>query len=356
MEPAGKEDGGVKKLDIIYFLSSMGHMEHPHLIRVQHLNGNGVYLRDVKRWLADLRGKEMPEAFSWSCKRRYKSGYVWQDLMDDDLIMPVCDSEYVLKGSQLIPNNNVPLDATRYFQKQAADDEQPIQEQASMDHAPAASNPSSQVYKHSPQYGSERSTLTEDDSMENEQVSSKLETSRLLNNDNFSLSSNSKSPPCTKTKSSKSNSSGTGASHIFRNLLTCGAVDTNDAVLVVLNRSTKITNAEMCKGDKLRGPPTAWTQQRHTAWDSNSNKDNKETGFGSPKVDSAAKVISAAYRPVGEPSCSLCGKPFKPEKLHSHMKSCKGMKTCARTSSAFVKKTPVNSSDQQSATGYFLTN
>ncbi|GKV20811.1 hypothetical protein SLEP1_g30875 [Rubroshorea leprosula] len=351
MEPAGKEDGEVKKLDIIYFLTRMGHMEHPHLLRVQHLNGNSVYLRDVKRWLADLRGKEMPEAFSWSCKRRYKSGYVWQDLMDADLIIPVCDSEYVLKGSQLIPNNNVPLDATRHFQKRAVDDEQ-----ASMDHAPAASNPSSQVYKHSPQYGSERSTLTEDDSMEHELVTSKLETSHLLNNDNFSLSSNTKSPSCTKTKSSKTNSSGTGASHIFRNLLTCGAVDTNDAVLVVLNRSTKITNSGMCKGDKLRGSPTAWTQQHHTAWDSNSKKDNKEAGFGSPKVVSAAKVISAAYRPVGEPSCSQCGKPFKPEKLHSHMKSCKGMKTCAKTSSAFVKKTPVNSSYQQSATGYFLTN
>lgn len=25
--------------------------------------------KDVKRWMADLRGKEMPEAFSWSYKR-----------------------------------------------------------------------------------------------------------------------------------------------------------------------------------------------------------------------------------------------------------------------------------------------
>lgn len=33
--------------------------------------------------------------------RRYKSGYVWQDLMDDDLITPISDNEYVLKGSQI---------------------------------------------------------------------------------------------------------------------------------------------------------------------------------------------------------------------------------------------------------------
>lgn len=30
--------------------------------------------------------------------RKYKAGYVWQDLMDDDLITPISDNEYVLKG------------------------------------------------------------------------------------------------------------------------------------------------------------------------------------------------------------------------------------------------------------------
>lgn len=31
--------------------------------------------------------------------RRYRTGYVWQDVADDDLITPVSDNEYVLKGS-----------------------------------------------------------------------------------------------------------------------------------------------------------------------------------------------------------------------------------------------------------------
>lgn len=35
--------------------------------------------------------------------RRYKAGYVWQDLLDDDLITPISDNEYVLKGSQINP-------------------------------------------------------------------------------------------------------------------------------------------------------------------------------------------------------------------------------------------------------------
>lgn len=31
--------------------------------------------------------------------RKYKAGYIWQDLMmDDDLITPISDNEYVLKG------------------------------------------------------------------------------------------------------------------------------------------------------------------------------------------------------------------------------------------------------------------
>jgi hypothetical protein len=30
--------------------------------------------------------------------RKYKAGYVWQDLKDDDLVTPVSDNEYVLKG------------------------------------------------------------------------------------------------------------------------------------------------------------------------------------------------------------------------------------------------------------------
>ena len=39
------QGGQVRRLHIIYFLSRMGRMEHPHLIRVHHLGRNGVYLR-----------------------------------------------------------------------------------------------------------------------------------------------------------------------------------------------------------------------------------------------------------------------------------------------------------------------
>ena len=37
--------GEVRRLHIIYFLSHMGRVDHPHLVRVHHFNRNGVYLR-----------------------------------------------------------------------------------------------------------------------------------------------------------------------------------------------------------------------------------------------------------------------------------------------------------------------
>jgi hypothetical protein len=37
--------GEVRRIHLIYFLSHMGRVEHPHLIRVHHFNRNGVYLR-----------------------------------------------------------------------------------------------------------------------------------------------------------------------------------------------------------------------------------------------------------------------------------------------------------------------
>lgn len=97
MEAHGRRE--VRRVHIIYFISRKGRIDHPHLLRVGHFCGNGVRLRDIKRWLAVVRGEDMPESFSWSYKRRYRTGYVWQDSVDEDLITPISDNEYVIKGS-----------------------------------------------------------------------------------------------------------------------------------------------------------------------------------------------------------------------------------------------------------------
>ncbi|KAL5209029.1 hypothetical protein ABZP36_004652 [Zizania latifolia] len=58
---------------------------------------------DVMDRLTLLRGKGMPALFSWSCKRNYKNGYVWNDLSENDVIYPSDGVEYVLKGSEIFP-------------------------------------------------------------------------------------------------------------------------------------------------------------------------------------------------------------------------------------------------------------
>ncbi|KAL6211436.1 hypothetical protein ACLB2K_016662 [Fragaria x ananassa] len=69
------------------YLVEFERLENGKARRTDLMEGKGGVV-DVKRWLADFRENDMswPETFNWSCKRRYKKGYVWQDLLDDDLI------------------------------------------------------------------------------------------------------------------------------------------------------------------------------------------------------------------------------------------------------------------------------
>ncbi|XP_075653687.1 protein SOSEKI 2 [Castanea sativa] len=92
----------IKKVQVVYYLSRNGHLEHPHYMEVTHLVNQPLRLRDVTERLTVLRGKGMPSLYSWSCKRSYKTGYVWNDLAENDIIYPSDGAEYVLKGSELV--------------------------------------------------------------------------------------------------------------------------------------------------------------------------------------------------------------------------------------------------------------
>ncbi|CAL9054683.1 unnamed protein product [Musa banksii] len=93
----------LRKVQVIYYLSRNGQLEQPHFIELPHLPNHQLRLRDVMERLTLLRGKGMPCLFSWSCKRSYKNGYVWNDLAENDIIIPADGVEYVLKGSEIIP-------------------------------------------------------------------------------------------------------------------------------------------------------------------------------------------------------------------------------------------------------------
>ncbi|KAL4352264.1 hypothetical protein GQ457_06G043480 [Hibiscus cannabinus] len=119
----------IRKVQVVYYLTRNGQLEHPHYMEVTHLlnqplrlrgnNANPIWFNstypsvfaclfilsvftDVMERLTALRGKGMPSLYSWSCKRSYKNGYVWNDLADNDVIPPSDGAEYVLKGSELV--------------------------------------------------------------------------------------------------------------------------------------------------------------------------------------------------------------------------------------------------------------
>ncbi|XP_078429338.1 protein SOSEKI 5-like isoform X2 [Wolffia australiana] len=89
-----------KKVPVVYYLSKNGQLEHPHFMEVALSSSDRLFLRDVINRLNSLRGAGMAAMYSWSSKRSYKNGYVWNDLSENDLIVPSHGSEYVLKGSE----------------------------------------------------------------------------------------------------------------------------------------------------------------------------------------------------------------------------------------------------------------
>ncbi|KAG8097162.1 hypothetical protein GUJ93_ZPchr0013g37530 [Zizania palustris] len=93
----------MRKVQIIYYLYRNGQLEHPHFMELALHPHQPLRLKDVMDRLTLLRGKGMPALFSWSCKRNYKNGYVWNDLSENDVIYPSDGVEYVLKGSEIFP-------------------------------------------------------------------------------------------------------------------------------------------------------------------------------------------------------------------------------------------------------------
>lgn len=108
-----------KKVQIVYYLSRNGLLEHPHYVEITLLANEPLRLKDVFDRLIALRGSGMPLQYSWSCKRNYKSGYVWYDLALNDIIHPAEGAEYILKGSELVEGCSERFQQLQVTNKQA---------------------------------------------------------------------------------------------------------------------------------------------------------------------------------------------------------------------------------------------
>ncbi|KAL1368528.1 hypothetical protein HN51_022682 [Arachis hypogaea] len=90
------------QVHVVYYLSCNSLLEHLHYVEITLFPNDPLRLKDVFERLTSLRGSGIPLQYSWSCKRNYKSGYVWCDLALNDIIHPAEGAKYILKGSELV--------------------------------------------------------------------------------------------------------------------------------------------------------------------------------------------------------------------------------------------------------------
>ncbi|GAA0163094.1 hypothetical protein LIER_19048 [Lithospermum erythrorhizon] len=340
----------VRTIHIIYFLCRKGHIEDPHLIRVHQLSKNGIRLRDIKRWLAELRGKDMPESFAWSYKRKYMKGYVWQDLLDDDLITPHFNNEYVLKGSEISPSLISSHDTNKEANRNISMQKEPLLEEAkekpSIEDHLIQKKSSSEIEEELPE-----STLPNDFMKVHEEI-------KKITMEN-EKSSSTKSD--NNSSSTKSKSKSHGSVKMFTNFITCRTFETKESVIVPSVKSSfdeaNKKCGEICKVQQRTNGKYYMNKPRNG---SRCDGATEPTSFCSPRKSSAIY-----YMPLNGPTCSQCGKQFKPEKLHSHMLSCKGIKAIAKGSypptippNNAVENRPLNTAEsiyRQSVSGSLLT-
>ncbi|XP_004292472.1 PREDICTED: uncharacterized protein LOC101294143 [Fragaria vesca subsp. vesca] len=298
MEGKGGAVGEIRRLNIIYFLSCMWRFDHPHLIRVDHLNRNGVFLRDVKRWLADFqeKGKSWPETFNWSCKRRYKKGYVWQDLLDDDLITPVSDNEYILKGSQMLSHScfvNIQGDSSTIKTNDTNHEQSPIENSGFC---------SNLLLK------KKKKKIKSSDEYNNKD-------SKEMGCSTTSKCSSSSSPHNSSSPQSQSESVPVGKSSkrrhlsMFRNLINCGAVNTNDAAHVRLNRDSNNNDSskDIIIGKEKRDQNAGTVGSAglfRTCMDQQKHQNHTCTTASKRADDRNQKAAASAYKPIRWPHCS----------------------------------------------------
>ncbi|PIN10578.1 hypothetical protein CDL12_16833 [Handroanthus impetiginosus] len=268
--------------------------------------------------------------------------------MDDDLITPISDNEYVLKGSEIFSDtdktdlsysekeilmqkeqSSIQEEAAKYTKTTSfKEDKQSPPSETSILISTRSS--SSAIEESSPIFGSEISSLTYDsgklevfknsvtkEQEKQEEISSLLrsKTKKVKINEK---SISSKAASADKVHFTKSTSCSDGASHMFRKLITCHAVETNDSAVVTSHKQNR-PSLNMCSSNQ-RDVRSAEMRKREKFGDShmifancNSTQHQRNNSKSSDRAKDSAKkkgelkeqrTPRAAYKPLNGPNCS----------------------------------------------------
>ncbi|TVU34907.1 hypothetical protein EJB05_16763 [Eragrostis curvula] len=383
---AGGGAGEVRRINVVYFLSRGGRSDHPHLFRVnQHYSrAGGVRLRDVKRWLSEIRGKDMPDNFSWSYKRKYKGGYVWQDLKDDDLITPISDNEYVLKGCDVrgtpphcvqAPKTTTPSSP---LDEKTRDDkdwkttcsdraDRPVEVVLTPDSDESSPKPpppaddqdspgssgesaarrSTVLFKlevsHSQDLQGQNHHHHKQQQQQQEQRKEEPEVKAVV-----ARAVARPAPEAEQLQGAVRGHAVAGGNKArtmrvarkLHSIMTCGTADADDAAIRPVARRQQRSAAEAggnddglplpqtptCPGIGMDGCGLRVSRKARLRKGGKEKQGKRDGG----KRDGPG---GDAHKPAALPRCSQCGKEFKPQELHSHMQSCRGLKERMKSSS-----------------------
>lgn len=300
--------------------------------------------------------------------------------MDGDLITPICDNEYVLKGSEIssttLDNDVTSFDGKEVFELKKSPPFEDntndlkyasIRKEYSQDFSTNTSIEMGEssfgsyvttedTTKHHDEYKDEVVQIPKDKN-ENNSFYETLLNKNMNDNNSNNNKSNSKSKKggvksvesCIKDRQlptyspERSSFQGSRASHMFRKWITCKTANTNETAVVVINKrkgsristvssfSENISNENdvelICKEQKFADFEKSFNGKMGSKKSKEESKSN------------TTKTYGAAYKPVNGPNCSQCGRQFNPEKLYNHMKYCRGMKAMAKSTNSRPRPT-----------------
>ncbi|KAG8078136.1 hypothetical protein GUJ93_ZPchr0007g3008 [Zizania palustris] len=324
LHKAGGGAGEVRRIDLVYFLSRGDRTGHSHL--------------DLPR--------QSPPPCRRAVPRKYKDGYIWHDLMDDDLITPISDDEYVLKGCDV---RRVPppcAEAPRETSPSCIGDQKKLI--SSREEKAACGEPTPPpTDQNSPCGNGEAASrtvpfgvhLAHDLHGEKQQQPHQQEEAVKAVSKTVAV----RAVPVDEQEvqgavGDSINHSAVVASSARRmrvakmlhNILTCGAAYADEAALRPVARQ----RAGAAGDDRTRTPVCPGMDGCGLRV---GKKVKVRTGGGNKDKAKPKRDGGVSHKPASLPRCSQCGKEFKPQELHSHMQSCRGLREKMRSSSTSAR-------------------